>query len=672
MRCAVARVVACLAVFATLLATGQQETGTGAYELGEVVVTGERPGAGNTTSVSVIDEADIRVLKPQSLADILAIAPGMHVRRGARQEAYLRLRGFRQREVLVLLNGIPIESANTGQVNLESVPVEMIQRVEVIRGAGSSLYGPTSLGGVVNIVTKKGKGRPSAFLESRLLEEGASYGEAGVSGSAGPVNFVLSGSYLGSDGFPLSHDFSEAEFQDDGRRLNSDVLRRGLFLNLGIDPDERTSIGVTFLRREGEYGIPPLVEDGSALKLSKPKFERMDGTSAQELQLAARRELLDWLTLRGSVFHTAIHAERTTYDDKTYSSVTAKDTGVETQDDASMGLNVYADVQLDRFGLLSLGWSSRRNTFATEGYLRNSATKVTSFDVDVQADTHTWALEHRFSPTEPVEVALGLSYSLFDKEGGEDNIAGTRIAAGDDNTEWCPQAGVAYHVTPSDKLYGNVAKKARFPTLRELYETKVKSGKSVGNADLRPQESVNYELGYEKEFSDKLTTRVAGFYHDIDNFIEKVEFGGDEAYRNIRAVSAHGVETEVRFTPNRFVSLGANYTWLAMEDQTTSRNEIQYRPKHRIGWLGQLRLPLRFRLQVDGSYAGEQFFYDSDGLVKYRLDDVTIVNMRLTHELRERCEMYVGVSNLFDEDYEESYALPRPGRIFYAGARLVF
>lgn len=164
--------------------------------------------------------------------------------------------------------------------------------------------------------------------------------------------------------------------------------------------------------------------------------------------------------------------------------------------------------------------------------------------------------------------------------------------------------------------------------------------------------------------------RVAYFYDDIDNLIERNN--STELYENIPAVASQGVETDIDLFPLDSLYLNLNYTYLSMKDKSTMRQEIQYRPKHKLSWTSYYTLPFDTKIELDGFFVGTQYYYNNDSTVKYRLGDYTVVNSRISHPLTGFLKAYVGVNNIFDESYEESFALPLAGRYFYGGIKLTY
>ncbi|HKK32831.1 MAG TPA: TonB-dependent receptor, partial [Desulfomicrobiaceae bacterium] len=211
------------------------------------------------------------------------------------------------------------------------------------------------------------------------------------------------------------------------------------------------------------------------------------------------------------------------------------------------------------------------------------------------------------------------------------------------------------------------ARKLRFPSLKEMYS------EDKGDPELDPEFTTHYELGIEQEIPAVDTTfSVTGFRIDAKDFIEKIE----DDYQNNDKYRFQGVEVAATNTSIRNLKLHAAYTYLNAENKsdTQEMEELQYRPENKLAVDATYSFPFGFTayasyLFIAGQYElgdleGKDGVYDT----KERIDDIHVVNLKLSQALFEDAlEVYVGADNLFDADYEESYALPREGRTLYTG-----
>jgi len=125
------------------------------YHLGEVVVSSEKPGVREVAIVNEISADDIKATNSKTLAEVLLRAPGVRVTAGAKNEANVSIHGFAQKQLLVLIDGVPYYETKYGRLDLNQIPTENIAKIEITKGAASVLYGANALGGVINVITKK-------------------------------------------------------------------------------------------------------------------------------------------------------------------------------------------------------------------------------------------------------------------------------------------------------------------------------------------------------------------------------------------------------------------------------------------------------------------------------------------------------------------------------------
>src|SRR5215467_6862086 len=136
-------------------------------------------------SVTVVPGDDVQRYHYESVEDILRTVPGVDIRRSGSygKISNISIRGANANQVQVLVDGVRVKSPTTGQVDLSDISPDLIERIEVIRGPQSTLYGADAIGGVVHIITKRGSGPPSAYVAQEVGNYDTLRSRAGVSGS---------------------------------------------------------------------------------------------------------------------------------------------------------------------------------------------------------------------------------------------------------------------------------------------------------------------------------------------------------------------------------------------------------------------------------------------------------------------------------------------------------
>lgn len=190
------------------LAALAQTAASAPSTLNEIVVTANRtpqPLSELVADVSVIDREQIERAGAVGVADLLARQPGIEITRngGPASTTSVYLRGAEQRFTAVYIDGVRIDSQSTGGAVWESIPLSQIDRIEVLRGPAAAVYGSDAIGGVVQLFTKKGEGKPAPFLSYGIGSRRTQNIQAGVSGSSGAFDYALGASYEQSRGFDV-------------------------------------------------------------------------------------------------------------------------------------------------------------------------------------------------------------------------------------------------------------------------------------------------------------------------------------------------------------------------------------------------------------------------------------------------------------------------------------
>ena len=218
-----------------------------ATEMDTVVVTATRIAQHNykiAGNVTVITKEEIEASNAQSVPDVLKEALGIHIfDKNTAKTAVVDMRGFGDSatsNVLVLVNDRKINAVDISGADLIQVPIEAVERIEIVRGAGSVLYGDNAVGGVINIITKKGEGEFSGKLGGVYGSYDTRGTDLEVSGAKNDVSYFFYAKYFDQRGF----------------RQNSDVLNNDFSTRLGYDFSDKVSVDFNFGWHEDRYGLP--------------------------------------------------------------------------------------------------------------------------------------------------------------------------------------------------------------------------------------------------------------------------------------------------------------------------------------------------------------------------------------------------------------------------------
>ena len=578
-------------------------------------------------SVTVVTEDEIRTHLYPSVDEALRRVPGLDVKRSGSmgKTTAVSIRGANANQVQILVDGVRVKSPTLGQGELADISIDLIDRIEVIRGPQSTLYGADAIGGVVHIITKRGQGPFSAAVSQEVGNRDTLRTVVSASGSIKILDYAFSGSHTESNG----------QFKNDGMEQRSANLRLGLTLPgnthiAGIVRWNRTDsdLPVKFVCC-GPLPINPLI-DVNAQQQSETLITTLEG----------RTRPVDWWESR---------ARFSRYEN-------------------AQGFQDAADPGYDfDFPLFSQIDVERRET-----------EWVNAFHVG-KWSTSTVGLEYRHEEGENKGVFKARNhvyagffeqtFRLFDQlflTGGvrieDHSVFGTKT------TE---RGGLAWVIKQTGtRLHGSAGSGFRAPTLNDLFFP------GFSNPDLRPESSFSWDVGIEQKLWKDRIRLGATFFHnrftDLIRFIQTTTFPF-VAVVNVASARTEGVEVtgEVDILPGLVASVA--YTYTDSEDLTTDRL-LAREPKHRwnIGlvWEPIRRLSLFTQVHV----VSRQFESEVVGFNRgyTRVDIGGTFRAVDKYGWLQALDLTLRVQNLLDEGYAEVRGFPALGTQVLVGARARF
>ncbi|MFB3069617.1 MAG: TonB-dependent receptor plug domain-containing protein, partial [Gemmatimonadales bacterium] len=506
------------AVGLTTATAAQEEQDTTRLE--DVTVTATRiPVSANAlaSSVTVLQGADLHAQGIRNVLDALRSVPGLNIVQGGSFGAAtsLFLRGGESDYVQVLVDGVPVNDPG-GSYNLANLTTTNVERIEVLRGPASVLYGSDATVGVVQIITKRGKG---PFRVTAGVNAGT-YGSVGfdvdVSGATDRTRYSLGVERFFTNG---SYDFNN-DFD------NSVVSGR-----FDVRPNDKTDLSLTLRYQDSEFHFPT---DGSGNLVDRNAFSLDEATT---IGVEAGRFLTSNVEARVLLASNVI--SRGTND---------------AQDDENDTQGFYA--------FRSIQDLSRQSIDVRTNVYLNGIVLTAGVQLEQQEERSFSESESEFGPsngsTDVERSNQGYYAQFLANIEGLSAILGGRL---DDNQEFGTfatyRAAAAYTVART-KLRASVGRSFKAPTFFENFAT----GFVVGNPDLDPERSLSWEVGLEQTLADgRITLRGAYFDQSFDDLIQ-FSFTEVPNYKNIAEAKASGVEIEANVVPIPDFVIGANYTYL--------------------------------------------------------------------------------------------------------------
>lgn len=616
-----------------------------------------------------VTRADMEARNARTLDEALRLLPGVYVRTGGDGTPRIDVRGFRSRHVLLLINGVQVNSSVDGQFDPARISTKAIREIKVSYGSSSILYGDNAVAGVIEITMVDDK--PEASLEV----SGGTPDQRGVggrySGTAGKWSFTGTATGYSTDGFRLSSDFVTTPLEDGGRRQNSDRDRSDVRGSLAYRPSSALAIASEWFFGNGSYGVPGgTVADTGDIFAQQPRFERVEDYRSASGQVSVVAAPWQRFNIRAWVFRNQQREDRARYDDATYSSMDdplVQGTFQSRERTTVTGSSALARLDLERFGWLRFAVNQRRETFDSNGVIRDVATSgssggggggggrgggagntpatfgVRSFAIHRYVDVYSTGAEWQLRPMTRLGTVIGAAVNTQRRPGG----------ATETDPTWL--AGVSYDTTDRLRLHASATRKIRVPSIDQLFNT------SSGNPDLRSEHANGVDLGADYRLGTTSSVGLSAFTTHARDFIERLSglpFANQDRYR------FRGAELTMQTARIPKVDLRGAYSYLhSVSVAGGETRPLQTRPRHR-GSLEWVWTPMSASAVRGAVYQTGSQLFDSRGaiLLQMRADSYTLVDLGFTQRLTRRFDMAFDVTNLFDRLYDQAYGLPREGR----------
>ena len=629
------------------------------YELVEEVGTTRR-----------VTGADIEARNARTLDEALKLLPGVYVRTGGDGTPRIDVRGFRSRHILLLINGVQVNSSADGQFDPARISTRAIRDIKVSYGSSSVLHGDNAMAAVIEITTV------DDAADATLEAIGGTPSQGGAGGryaqTVGKWSLMATSTGYATDGFRLPDSFVPTSLEDGGRRDNSNRDRADIRGAVGYRPSSTVSIASEWFFGKGSYGVPGgTVADTIDVFAPTPRFERVEDYDTASGQISLVVAPWRRFNLRAWVFRNTQREDRARYDDASYSSMDdplAQGTFESRERTTVTGGSALGRLDLEKFGWLRMAVNQRREAFDSNGVIRDVSVggsggggggggrgggsgggsrpptfDVRTFDVDQHVDVYSAGAEWQVYPVKRFGTVLGAAANVQQRPGGETEMAPTWLA------------GVSYDATDDVRLHVSASRKIRVPSIDQLFNT------SSGNPELRSERADGVDAGVDYRLDATSTVAVSMFSTHARDFIERpsgLPFENQDRYR------FSGAEVTVQTTKIPQLNLRGGYSFLdSVAETSTDTRPLQTRPRHR-GSLEWIWIPITGSAVRGAAYYTGTQFYDSRGAVPVQMEAeaYTIVDVGFTQTVARRYDLAFDVTNFFDQLYDQSYGLPREGR----------
>jgi vitamin B12 transporter len=599
-----------------------------------IVVTATRvptPESQIASSITIVTAADIAARQDQTLPEALQDVPGLNVVQtgGPGEQTSVFMRGTDSNHVKVLVDGIDVgdPSSPVGAFDFGQFLTPDIDRIEILRGPQSGLYGSDAIGGVINVITKNGSG-PAQFTADI---DGGSFDtinqSGGVSGSTGPFHYTANIEHFYSGATPVTPlnllTPGEARIDDSYDNITGST-------KLGYDVADNFDLGLV-----ARYTNTQLLFTGDNFNVPPLFIGVPDATHDHTDTVQYYTRGTEHLVLFGGFLEQTVGLA--------YGSISSTDFSPD-----GPATNYYSG---DR---VKADWQGNLKFSDSETLILGLESGRDEIRLPISAATTT------NSGYAELQSALGADFF---------NTLSVRY---DDNDRF--GSAVTYRVAPAwlipatgTKLKASLGTGFKAPTLSQMFESFPSFG-FFGNPGLKPEKSLGYDAGFEQSLlGDRVQFGATYFRNNISNLIDvNASFTRDI---NVGRAETDGVESFIAYQPIQSVTLRADYTFTEANDEILDQ-ELLRRPKNKLTLDAKWQASDALSFDADIRYVSSWVDVTRDSIIpQVTAPGYATADIAASYDITDRFTVYGRINNLLDEHYQDPVGFLQPGRGFYAGIK---
>ena len=662
--------------------------------LEEVMVTTatktEKNIEGVSASVIVITEEEIQKTGASTLDKILEKVPSINAQYGrfphpsASSKASISLRGMGANGTLILVDGKRLSGETESPYEMTRITASMIERIEIVKGSMSTLYGSDAIGGVINIITKK--------IDKNVSTLDLKYGSNGDGDAVNKnVNFTNRGSVD-----KLRYKINTSIDDTTPYKVNKSYTQQAINPSSGADLNGNSLDNIS-----GNYDVT--YKDEATVKTigTRLEYDFSDNfTAGLDLSYFTEDREGQYLgnasaTSGGLITNTPVNSE-----DKNRRIDISSDFKYLINDDLSMNTKVYRSYYKKRNYTDPLTFDGATNTKFSANvtidtlesdltYILNDSNIITT-GLEYRKETRdSGAINPDASSSEFITKVVNYK-SLFIQDEIEisdtlNAIVGTRydnISNADNKITL--QAGLVKEIAEDTSIRANYAQGYRTPDIAELYVVSMyyKGAKRYGSEvintiktesyDLKPEQSQTFELSLSNKY-ENLSSVFTIFNNKVKDKIDLVSYNDSSSStkyytsENIDQVDIKGAEVSFDYDLNKDIDLGLNTTYLKTEDESTGK-ELTYTPDISASFSVNYKITNDLNTNLMLRYIGEQY---SNSTNTEQTNNYTLVDLGAQYQINKNIEYYLGVDNIFNKEVDEEIGT-NVGSYYFTGLRITF
>lgn len=644
-----------------------------------------------TTSVQVIDSDDIENSGASNLSEILNNTVGIYISPSGNS---YKMRGMLRTDTLILIDGKRVNGEFEKAYELERISAGMIERIEILKGTSSSLYGSDAMGGVINIITKKAKDVLQGSLQF-IKAEDKTAGDFFVSNKIDKTSFSLYSNYLNRDAYSKNKDANIKIMKNgvatapskltapppvmnllknalnDSYTINNDYINNLTVKNIGgkvsQDFTDNLTAYVDFAYMEEEkdgsyvgsvYATNYKTPTNQTIIAQNVPSHQYDDNNRLNLATGVSYNFNENMNLKYDISYSKYEKDRKAY---TY---LWKELGYASKEASISSINKSTLKYLTNEAQFTHTLSDENRYILGTEYRLND-TSSTAFNVDDRKYSALFA-QHEYNILKDLKLIYGARYD----RSSTDEISENELSL---------NFGGIYNITDNFAFRANYSEGFRSPDDRELYvdQTTPNGKKMLGTTvidpisgktsskDLKSETSKSYEVGFLSTF-DYANFEITAYRTNIDNRISQRSYATYNTFENIDESQMQGIETNLGISYFDNLYFNMNFAFIESKDKKTDEDLVETPDK--LAGLSVSYYPINnIGLKAITKYVGSQYTTDNEKLGGY-----TITNLKVdVNDIVKNVDFFTGVDNVFDKKIDEYLGLI-PQSYFYAGIKYRF
>ena len=586
------------------------------------------------SAITVITAKDIADKNINNVADALRTVPGLDVVRSGSlgQQTSVFLRGANSNHTLVLVDGVEMNdpSSPTGAFDFAFLQADNIERIEVVRGAASAAFGSDAIGGVINVITKKGAGK----VKLSGVAEGGSYGTwktgGNISGGTERVNYSFDASRLETAGF-------SAADKNLGNSMHNGYKNTNLSGRAGFKVNDALDFGTTLRYGEGKSSLDNGGGKGADDPNSYGKFNELFTRGFGHLKLFEGF----WEQTVGVAYS---RTDRNNVN------------GVDPVNNfSSAATNLGQKVKLDYQNIFHVHKSNTVMLGVEE--------EVDSLSSSASSDYPAWS--YSSSASIPLKTMNTLGFYLQDQIKLFDRSFTTLGVRYDDNNRfgghetW--RANELYTIKETGTRFkGSYGTGFKAPTLNQMYDTIY----GTGNVNLKPETSRSWDVGVEQDLFKKVSTLGISYFETAFNNLIQAN-SPFYVNQNVSKAKTNGIESFAEVRPMTDLTLRATYTYQQAQNLDTG-NQLLRRPRDKASFDTDYRFLEKAHFHVNVLMVGKKADYAST------VAGYAMLNFSGSYDVHKYVQLFARIDNVLNKQYEEVYGYGTSGVAGYGGVKVSY